>query len=145
MVAYNFKKRFVAPIRAGSKCQTIRANGKREHPEYGTPLQLYCGQRTQHCFLIGRARCGKTQPVFLSLPKQALGGVSIGEFPKTRFLTTIEDLDAFARQDGFQHWGQMRLFWQVNHPWIETFQGTLIPWLDFEAAPIADDLMRLAL
>jgi hypothetical protein len=49
VAAYNFQKRFVAPIRAGIKRQTIRPVGKRRHAKRGDRLQLYTGQRTSSC------------------------------------------------------------------------------------------------
>ncbi|MEJ0016825.1 MAG: ASCH domain-containing protein [Acetobacteraceae bacterium] len=47
MVAYSFKRDFAAPILAGIKRQTIRAD-RRRHARPGEVLQLYTGMRTKH-------------------------------------------------------------------------------------------------
>lgn len=119
MVAYSFKARFAAPILAGTKRQTIRADRKR-HARPGEELQLYTGMRTQHCKLIGRATCASLTPVSIHIPE---GMVRIGE----RVLSRRDDLDLFAMSDGFRGWLDMREFWFDNHGEDE-FHGVLITW-----------------
>jgi uncharacterized protein YqfB (UPF0267 family) len=65
MVAYSFKARFVEPILAGTKTQTIRADRKR-HARPGEDLQLYTAMRTKQCKLIRVARCTQIVSVMLS-------------------------------------------------------------------------------
>lgn len=138
MVAYSFKKKFVAPIRVGlglqssvptvrldgralipifPKRQTIRADRKR-HARPGEELQLYAGMRTKHCFLIGRARCIDVQPIQIWIPIDdawlAVGGKPIS--------------DSFARADGFGSVEDMWLFWRKEHPDVRDFRGVLIKW-----------------
>ncbi|TJV51099.1 MAG: hypothetical protein E5Y01_16045 [Mesorhizobium sp.] len=120
MVAYSFKQRFVAPIQAGTKRQTIRIDRKR-HARVGEQLQLYTGMRTKHCTLIGRAPCLSVWPVILILREQP-GVVLDG------FRGIYGDLDGFARADGFKDWGELAGFWADNHPGVETFDGVLIRW-----------------
>jgi len=38
----------------------------------------------------------------------------------------LRDLDTFAQSDGFEHWAEMRAFWQEHHPNITTFLGVVI-------------------
>lgn len=132
MVAYSFKRQFVDPIKVGlglrgselarpivhPKRQTIRADRKR-HARPGEELQLYCGMRTRHCFLIGRARCLSVKPLAL------LWGVSDA-------MVYIENEGSpltpeFARADGFESPEAMRAFWEAEHG-EETFRGVLIQW-----------------
>ena len=120
MVAYSFKRRFVDPIRAGTKRQTIRAERKR-HARAGEQLQLYSGMRTRQCELIGRAECISVWPVTLIF-RDADGVMLEG------FRSTYGDLDGFARADGFKDWGELRGFWSHNHPEIEVFDGVIIRW-----------------
>ncbi len=107
MVAYSFKRRFVEPILAGTKRQTIRAERKR-HARPGEELQLYTGMRTKHCKLIARVMCVGIRPITLVL---------------------AEDLpDTFAQRDGFASWDAMKEFWRKEHPGVEEFHGVLIMW-----------------
>lgn len=76
MVAYSFRARFVVPIEAGTKRQTIRAPRKR-HAKPGEEMQLYTGMRTRACRLIRLATCLSVWPVSLSMPRAGLGGAQI--------------------------------------------------------------------
>lgn len=125
MVAYSFKKQFAAPILAGTKCQTIRADRKR-HARPGEQLQLYTGMRTRNCVLIGRATCLSIQPVTLIFREGdgvALDGLKLD----------FKDIDGFARADGFDSWSQLAQFWRENHPGVDIFDGVLIMWGDLDA------------
>lgn len=125
MVAYSFKPRFVAPILAGTKQQTIRAERKR-HARQDETLQLYTGMRTKNCRAIGLARCELVLPVTL-------------DFASNRIMTggtvfrSSANLDAFASYDGFSDWLAMRNFWRENHS-LDVFWGVIIRWRDFRAA-----------
>lgn len=125
MVAYSFKQRFVAPILAGTKRQTIRADRKR-HARPGEQLQLYTGMRTKQCKLIGRAECidvVKITILFSDTDDESEGFVLPGfGFPG--------GLDGFAIADGFASWADLKAFWRANHPGIDEFQGNLIMWGD---------------
>lgn len=128
MVAYSFKQRFAAPIKAGTKRQTIRADRKR-HALPGERLQLYTGMRTKHCKLIGRAECldvAKITILFNDADPEAEGIILPGfGFPG--------GLDGFAIADGFASWAELKKFWRENHPGIDDFDGTLIMWGDLHA------------
>lgn len=125
MVAYSFQARFVAPIQAGTKFQTIRAERKR-HARSGEELQLYHGMRTRNCFLIGRPICVFIEPIRLYLRDRMLkigGGAEC-----------VSDgaLNVFARRDGFADWDELVAFWREHHPEIDTvFSGVLIRWGPF--------------
>lgn len=123
MVAYSFKAQFRAPILAGTKRQTIRAERKR-HARPGEELQLYTGMRTRHCKIIGRARCFIVEPVRIGVADDWL---EVGEQPR---LTDFFFLDAFARRDGFAAWGHMMEFWRREHPDTPVFSGVVIRWND---------------
>lgn len=138
MVAYSFKKRFVEPIGAKTKTQTIRLPRKGEykvrrggHALPGEALQLYCGMRTQHCFLIGRAVCMRVIRLTIDLPHS---WVDLYEDPgkKPRRLNCWDkaevELDGFARSDGFETWAAMWDFWEATHGSDYLFDGFLIEW-----------------
>jgi len=134
MTAYSFQPRFVAPILAGTKQQTIRAERKR-HGRPGEELQLYTGMRTKRCRLIGRANCFSVWPITIDIERREI------EYAD-RIISLQQDLDAFARTDGFADWWEMRDFWKEAHrkglttlshdnkPW----RGVLIRWTDFSPA-----------
>lgn len=137
MVAYSFKRRFVEPIRWGlglgldlsdntakigaPKRQTIRADRKR-HARPGEELQLYSGMRTKGCFLIGRARCVGVESIRLRFGRRT--DVVIGKIPLN---PTDKNLDAFAREDGFENWNALRDFWNEEHG-VERFEGVIVYW-----------------
>lgn len=128
MVAYSFKQRFVAPIRARTKRQTIRAERKR-HARHGEELQLYSGMRTKACKLIGHAKCIGVMEVRLDFEERRI------EYGSGTAITTPDDTDAFARADGFIDWSDMEKFWTAEHPGVRQFSGVLISWGETLRAP----------
>ncbi len=100
MVAYSFQPRFVAPILAGTKQQTIRAHRKR------------------HAW---SEACAGVAPITIDLPDNSvtIGGETLRGWDK---------LDALARRDGFDGWLAMRCFWLEHHPDKPIFSGVLIRW-----------------
>jgi len=136
MVAYSFKKQFGAPILAGTKSQTIRAEraGRSRHARPGELVQLYTGMRTRQCRLLGEVRCLEVVPVRLSLAIQGPAElIRIGD----RFIRP-DSFDAFAQQDGFADMADMARFWWAEHPPGSgeefedpdtlNFEGVLIRW-----------------
>jgi hypothetical protein len=128
MVAYSFRYRFIAPIEAGIKRQTIRAPRKR-HAKPGDPLHIYTAMRTKQCRLIGMAVCASIQPIRLSIAPKRFGTVEIED----RIVSKIAELNVFARADGFEDWWDMRLFWLAEHgPKSEAWSGVLIRWTSID-------------
>lgn len=121
MVAYSFKGRFAEPILSGSKRQTIRADRKR-HARPGEELQLYTGMRTRSCRLIGRATCLTVSPIEI--------GFGYPPFVEVHHREAVRDdeLDHFARADGFADWADLAAFWAAEHPDTPVFSGVLIQW-----------------
>ncbi|MCJ2104738.1 hypothetical protein MKK70_04965 [Methylobacterium sp. E-041] len=139
MVAYSFKARFAAPILAGTKAQTIRAEraGRSRHARPGERLQLYTGLRTRQCRHLGEAACLAVWPIELHL---VVGLV----FANDGWIRTDEDLDAFARQDGFRDWSDMLAFWKAEHPDAVVFTGILIRWQPLVAVDALDIAAKAA-
>ncbi len=132
MVAYSFKTRFAAPILAGTKRQTIRADRKR-HARPGEEIQLYTGMRTKHCKLIGRATCVAVYPIelFLAGPREGYAEGWSETHADPRFATAAvfkPEVNTFARADGFARWSDLVLFWRAEHPGVDHFEGVLIQW-----------------
>lgn len=130
MTAYSFKRRFVDPILAGTKRQTIRAIGKRRHASPGGELQLYYGMRTKQCRLIARAPCLYVSPIKISLARDTVDY-------RRNHLTKARELDKFARADGFADFADMRRFWHEEHATTSLFKGKIVEWgqlFDEEAA-----------
>jgi hypothetical protein len=126
MVAYSFNLKFIGPIRAGSKTQTVRGDRKR-HARAGEEVQLYTGMRTNHCRMIGTATCKSVESIRFDFEKQEVvigGAAPIEDLP---------DLDAFAASDGFEDFRDLRQFWRDNHSGVEQWSGILIRWTDFKA------------
>ncbi|WP_333822833.1 hypothetical protein [Pinisolibacter sp.] len=121
MVAYSFNPRFEAPILSGAKSGTIRAIGRRRHARPGETLQLYVGQRTQHCRLLGKAFCSSVDPIRITvihwLGQPSLRTVYFGRQGEI-FSHSIGGriaLDDFARGDGFTDSAEMARFWWTTH------------------------------
>jgi hypothetical protein len=127
MVAYSFKRQFVALILAGIKKQTIRADRKR-HARPGEDIQLYTGVRTKQCRKIGTAICFSVTPVTINLKDN---NVVVGGDIRHGW----DQLDKFARSDGFDGWPDMRAFWHQNHPTVQVFSGVMIRWEAFRPTP----------
>lgn len=129
MVAYSFKARFAAPILAGTKTQTIRAD-RRRHARPGEELQLYTGMRTKQCKLIRVARCVSVSDVRLRFGDDAMVAEKAGSsWGDAHYVArSPKHLDAFAMDDGFTNWADMRAFWAKEHPGTEEFEGVLIRW-----------------
>lgn len=115
MVAYNFQKQFAAAVQGGDKTQTIRAVRKR-HAMVGERLQLYTGMRTKSCckLVMPDPTCSANKRVLIS---------SLGASVDRQI---VEDLDAFAQQDGFENYHQMLKFFDETHGL--PFVGRLIEW-----------------
>ncbi len=130
MTAYSFMRRFVPPIEAGTKRQTIRAPraGRSRHVNVGGEMQLYTAMRTKHCRLIKRVHCAGVSPIKIGV---AAGWVEIvGSHDGRAFIIRRQDsLDSFARRDGFADWDDMRQFWRETHPDVDVFSGVLITWV----------------
>lgn len=125
MVAYSFQQKFVGPIKAGTKAQTIR-NDRKRHARPGEALQLYTAMRTNRCRLIGNAICASVEPIRFDFDSQevTIGGLSP--------MVDLSDLDAFAQLDGFDDFRSLVEFWRENHAGVQQWEGVLIRWTDFQ-------------
>ena len=122
MVAYSFKARFEAAIRAGWKTQTIRA-ARARHARPGEMLQLFVGMRTAQCRKIcPDLRCTDTLKIVISFD----GKGEIGRIITDGVL--VRDLDAFAIRDGFADASEMAAFWRAEHGPLGIWHGVIIEW-----------------
>lgn len=137
LVAYSFKKQFIEPIMAGleidapeirPKRQTIRAMGKRQHVRPGGVIQLYTAMRTKQCRKLGEARCVSVEGVLLKWSEwPSFCTFDIQNGRRIGATRPIEDMEEFARADGFIDFGEMKKFWAEEHGGA-TFEGVLIKW-----------------
>jgi hypothetical protein len=119
MVAYNFQGRFAEAIEQGEKRQTVRAIGKRHHASPGDDLQLYIGMRTKSCRKVREAKCNDVCQITIYEDK-------ILTF-NPQEIHLGDDLEHFARRDGFASWSEMRDWFAKIHGL--PFTGVLIRWL----------------
>lgn len=127
MTAYSFRPRFVAPVLAGTKRQTIRAE-RRRHARPGEQMQLYTGMRTKHCRLIARVTCKEVSTIRIRFVPRA---VVINEF------VDVRDVDEFARRDGFRNWADMLAFWREENAAadVNEWTGVLLTWTGGDVPP----------
>lgn len=119
MVAYSFKHRFIEPILAGTKDQTIRAPRRDlRHARVGQALQLYSGMRTADCKLILRTSCSERHSVLLLWRP-------IIEFTVDGLPLPADQYESFARRDGFESLADMEEFWAGRG---DLFGGEIIRW-----------------
>jgi len=120
MPALNFQERFASSIESGEKCQTIRKYRKRPFA-IGDTLTLYTGQRTPHCRTIGRAVTVGVVDVEIQSHEVTLES---GGWIET--IVAPDDLETFARADGFADWTEMASWFEATHGL--PFTGQLIRW-----------------
>jgi hypothetical protein len=129
MALFSFQRRFVDPIKAGTKRQTIRARRKNlgSHGKPGGPISLVHGSRFKPVPL-GSSVCRAVNPITLNL---ALGVVRQELGP--RHISIVDapgPLDTFARADGFEDWADLCAFWAHHHPGLTLFHGIITTWGD---------------
>ena len=125
MGIYNFEKRFVPFIIAGTKTHTIRAH-RRYPDEAGKMLHLYTGLRHPGAMLLMRVPCVRMETIdfVLNLPKHALeNSRAVSVFIDGEPLDEDEK-QSLARRDGFEDFGKMMEFWNSRLP----FNGQIIHW-----------------
>jgi hypothetical protein len=119
MVAFNFQRQFVDAIRSGAKTQTIRRNAR---CETGDTLQLYTGQRTKNCVLIGTAVCTICEPIKIAEDYVSSGGWRLPS----------GDAHHIARIDGFASLEAMRDWFRERYGL--PFEGYRVMWTGFNAS-----------
>lgn len=135
MAAYNFQSRFVAPIQAGTKRHTIRADRKDGRvPKVGEMLHLFCGMRTKGCFRIlpQPVECTKTHSIQIRI-------VFIASACQLKEETVVIDgqkldkseMETLAQADGFPDWNQMRWFWIKAHGKAKRAMGSRYQTVNF--------------
>jgi hypothetical protein len=115
MVAINFKKQFADLVERGEKRQTIREKTK---ASAGKMLQLYYGQRTKQCRKLMDAVCSRTRQIVLRSNQVVVGLCDIRD----------DDLDKFAKADGFKNYNEMWKFFEPRSDQLGEFHGWLIEW-----------------
>ena len=129
MVAYSFKGRFVDPIKARTKRHTIRALGKKRHARPGDTLQIYTGDRF-HPKKVGEATCAMAGEIVLDFRLLEVWIDWNDEAQEKTMLVTLEELDDFARSDGFESWDDLEAFWKETHDVSNSWTGIIITWGD---------------
>jgi hypothetical protein len=114
MVAINFKKQFADLVESCKKRQTIRETTK---AMTGTKLQLYYGQRTKQCRKVMDAICTATCQI--RVRRYDIWTTRDGD---------IEDIESFARKDGFTNFEEMWKFFADRADECGEFHGWLIEW-----------------
>lgn len=120
MVAYNFQPQFADDVETGRKLQTIRMTAR---AKVGDDLQLYTGQRTQHCRKLRDAVCTGVWKVVL-MPTQY--GVISPDGGKSWPFDPIPP-DEFAQRDGFKTYAEMYKWFRNTYGKPE-FKGFMIIW-----------------
>ena len=122
MGLYNFEKRFVPFIKAGTKTHTIRA--KRKYPSKpGDTLHLYTGLRTKKARrIIPPVMCVRVEEIEIK------DGAFFDENHASVRVDSVEldksEREQLAKRDGFENFEQMIQFWRGRLPFV----GHVIHW-----------------
>jgi len=137
MGLYNFKARFVPLIESGAKTHTIRE--LRKYPsKAGDALYLYEGLRTKCARRILVTECIAVQPI--EVYRRIAAAVDVPAVIEFGVRIAGQDLagdeiEAFARRDGFRNFDEMIGFWREQKrrfPW----HGHVIHWRFPPDAPL---------
>ena len=127
MTTLMFHKRFVAPIQAGAKKQTIRPPRKRPI-KVGDELSLRYwegqGYRSPQIAILD-TKCSGAFTIAVHKT-----GVLIGS--GRGWIERPAELDEFARGDGFADWAEMQQWFsgEGRKDYVLPFMGVLIQWGD---------------
>lgn len=122
-----FKPQFVEPIKAGTKIHTIRED-KKERWKPGMKIQFWNGnprnvKANPHQFQSGI--CIKVYDIHIDFYYDIIT-IKDNKLPRTEIISDIENLNEFARKDGFEDWKWLKhwFFCEYNEPF--DFTGKLI-------------------
>lgn len=116
MPAFNFKEQFVPAIIDGTKGGTIRAY-RTNKMKVGDIMYLYVGLRTRQTRKLGQHTCVELFDVIV----MDYGILFRG--PDIQFEINAEQLDQFAKSDGFGSWDEMKTFFEMP------FHGFCARWI----------------
>ena len=117
---YNFKKRFEAPIVAGTKRQTIRAHRKDGRVPYpGDRLHGYVDLRSRRARKIVEATVTWVRNIAVDWPSGMI-------FLDGQQISSPILMSKFARADGFADVAEMELFFRAQYG--ASFDGLVIQW-----------------
>ena len=122
MPSYNFKAEFRQPIRWGWKRSTMRKPRKRR-TQTEERLYLFTGPRNKP-ERLGEAICDRVAVVDFKLDHAWL-------WLDGQLITSLEELDAFARRDGFSSWTALLDWFGNTYPGENHFHLDLVTWRDF--------------
>lgn len=72
-------------------------------------VQLYCGMRTKYCHkIIDDQECTGQSEVIIVFDHGEIVDIQVNG-------QSVDDLDVFARADGFEDLSDMQQFWHENH------------------------------
>lgn len=115
MPAFNFHESFASAVESEAKTQTIRSKRK-QRPRVGQMAYCFAGMRTRKCRRLWAWPIRAVADVRIDEAGVILNGAAL----------RAEDLDAFARADGFGHWEGMLNWFRSTHGL--PFHGDLISW-----------------
>lgn len=118
MPAINFKKEFANDVEHGIKRQTVRKLRKDgRNPKVGDKLYLYTGLRTKSARKLKETICKNVKQITIEENYKIIVGLNE---------LTHDQVDHFAKQDGFKDTESFFNFFKDNHGL--PFYGLLFTW-----------------
>lgn len=122
MAIYNFKAQFGPAVRAGTKAQTIRANGKRPPAKVGDIAYCYTGLRTKNVCRLGAFPIIHVTQITISSGSRCVSIPGNGFW----YRLTDDEIEQLAIADGFASADEFFGFFAKEHG--GTLSGHLITW-----------------
>lgn len=131
MPLVKFMDRFETRIYQGAKVTTIRQT--RKHPfKLGDRLYMYTGPRFKPR-KIGESDVHMVGDISIDFENDVISilWATDGHEGFMSTITAKDGLDAFAFNDGFDTWLDLKLFFLATHNGKELFSGQIVRWKDF--------------
>lgn len=135
-----FKKRFIQPIKIGTKVHTMR-NKRKIKPKIGETLHMYTALRTKHCELItNKEKLISKQKVRVHIQRNKV--VTEGKNNGFAYITKVlidgrkiegAELEQFVKFDGFENITDFASFWFLEEKKTKLVVGgimDLFHWTD---------------
>jgi len=118
-----FNPQFIEPIKAGTKIHTIRTD-KKARWKTGMKIHFWKGNPRNvksKPYQFESGICTRIKPVTIDFQNNIVyygtGKIKI---------STIDSLDYFAFEDGFENWDQLKKWFENEYQGITEFKGKLI-------------------
>lgn len=126
-----YKKRFVEPIKAGTKKHTVRED-KHNRWRAGLTMHMATGIRSKYYNCFNQTHCTGTQPITMHMEKDDDGGLSVLVIKVNGKRLDDTTINSFVVADGFKDLHDFKKWWlpELAVRPAYTYTGKIIHWTD---------------